>query len=86
MAHRRGWSRRKLTLILALAALIACLPVTIASPLQIIDMIVALGMSGNLTLLGVDGFLISLLLGVFGTFIGAWFGRRMGESMQQGER
>ncbi len=85
-AHRRAWSRRKLTLILALAALIACLPVTIASPLQVIDMIVALGMSGTLTLLGVDGFLISLLLGAFGTFIGAWFGRRMGESMQHGER
>ncbi len=85
-AHRQGWSRRKLTLMLALAASIACLPVTIASPLQILDMIVALGMSGSLTILGIDGFLISLVLGVFGALIGAWFGRRMGESMQQGER
>ena len=49
----------------------------------IIDMIVILGMSGTFTLLGVDGFLISLLLGVLGTFVGAWLGHRMGESMQQ---
>lgn len=82
-AQRRQWTRRKLTLVLALIALIACLPVTISSPMLIIDMIVILGMSGTFTLLGVDGFLISLLLGVLGTFVGAWLGRRMGESMQQ---
>lgn len=85
LAQRRGWSRRKLTLALALVALIACLPVTITSPFLIMGMIVDLGMTGNFTLLGVDGFLISLLLGVFGTFTGAWFGRHMGESMQQRE-
>lgn len=84
-AQRRNWSRRKLTLVLTLTALIACLPVTVTSPFLIIGMIVTLGMSGNFTLLGVDGYLISLLLGIFGTFIGGWLGRRMGESMQQGE-
>jgi hypothetical protein len=85
-AQQQGWSRRKLVLILTLTTLIAGLPVTVASPFQVSTMIVDLGMSGQFTLLGVDGFLISLFLAVVGTSLGTWFGLRMGESLQQGER
>ena len=78
-ARRRGWSRRRVLLVLAAITLIAGIPVLVASPSALRDMIVVLGMSGQFTLLGVSGFLVSLLLGMCGTVLGVWSGRRVGE-------
>ena len=75
-AQQKGWSLRKLTVTMAVASLIGCLPVVALIPLYPLGLFFYLGLLGSL---------ISLLLGLLGTSVGTWFGRRLGLSMQQGE-
>jgi len=77
-ARRKQWSRGKLTLFLALTALLAgVLPVVSIYPL----LPVALPLE-----LGIAGYLASVLLGLGGTYLGTLFGRNVGESIDSLER
>ena len=77
-ARRMQWSRRKLTLVLALTALLsAALPVVSIFPLFPVVLAVELG---------VAGYLASVLLGLAGTHLGTFFGRNVGESLDSLER
>jgi hypothetical protein len=77
-ARRKQWSRSKLTLFLALTALLSgALPVVFIFPLFPIALAVQLGIVGSLA---------SLLLGLAGTSFGTLFGRNVGESIDSLER
>ncbi len=77
-ARRKQWSRSKLTLILALTALLSgALPVVFIFPLFPVVLAVRLGIAGSLA---------SLLLGLAGTYLGTLFGRNVGESMDSLDR
>ncbi|HKF38530.1 MAG TPA: hypothetical protein VKB35_16655 [Ktedonobacteraceae bacterium] len=77
-ARRKQWSRSKLTPILALTALLSgALPVVSIFPLLSVGLAVELGLAG---------FLASLLLGLAGAYLGTWFGRNVGESLDSLER
>ena len=77
-ARRKQWSRRKLTLFLALTALLAgVLPVVSIYPL--LPVVLPLE-------LGIAGYLASVLLGLGGTYLGTLFGRNVGESIDSLER
>jgi hypothetical protein len=77
-ARRKQWSRRKLTLILAVtASLSGVLPVPFIYPLLPVALVVQLGIAG---------YLASLLLGLAGTYLGTVFGRNVGESLDSLER
>jgi hypothetical protein len=77
-ARRKQWSGRKLQLILALSALLSgALPIIPIAPL--LPVLLALQ-------LGIAGFLASLLLGFAGAYLGAFFGRNVGESINALER
>jgi len=77
-ARRKQWSRRKLTLILALTALLSgALPVVSIFPLLPVLLP---------SRLGIAGFLASLLLGLAGAYLGTLFGRNVGESLDSLER
>ena len=77
-ARRKQWSQRKLTLVLALTALLSgALPVVFIFPL--FPVVLALQ-------LGIAGYPASLLLGLAGTYLGTIFGRNVGESMDSLER
>ncbi len=72
-ARRKQWSRSRLTLFLALTALLSgALPVIPIYPL--LPVLLPLR-------LGIAGFLASLLLGLAGTYLGTLFGRNVGESL-----
>jgi hypothetical protein len=77
-ARRKQWSRSKLTLILALSALLSgALPVVFIFPLFPVVLAVRLGIAGSMT---------SLLLGLAGTYLGTFFGRNVGESIDSLDR
>ena len=77
-ARRKQWSRGRLTLILALTALLAgVLPVVSIYPL--LPVVLPLQ-------LGIAGYLASVLLGLGGTYLGTLFGRNVGESIDSLER
>jgi len=77
-ARRKQWSRGRLTLILALTALLAgVLPVVSIFPL--LPVVLPLQ-------LGIAGYLASVLLGLGGTYLGTLFGRNVGESIDSLER
>ena len=77
-ARRKQWSRGKLTLFLALTALLAgVLPVVSIYPL--LPVVLPLE-------LGIAGYLASVLLGLGGTYLGTLFGRNVGESIDSLER
>jgi hypothetical protein len=77
-ARRKQWSQGKLTLILALTALLSgALPVVFIFPLLPIALALQLGIAGSLA---------SLLLGLAGTYVGTLFGRNVGESINSLER
>jgi MFS family permease len=77
-AQRKQWSRRKLTLILALAALLSgVLPVLIIYPLLPVALVVQMGISG---------YMASVLLGLAGAYLGTVYGRNIGESLDSLER
>ncbi len=73
LAKRRGWSRGKQTLIMAVSALVAFLPLPIIFPLYPAELA---------TFLGIAGSFVSLLLGLLGAYMGSWLGRSMGEPMK----
>jgi hypothetical protein len=77
-ARGKQWSRRKLALILSLAALLSgVLPVVLIYPL--LPVVLPLQ-------LGIVGYLVSVLLGLTGTYLGTVFGRNVGESLDSLER
>ena len=77
-ARRKQWSQRKLTPILAFTALLSgALPVVFIFPL-LPALLVAQA--------GIGGYLVSLLVGLAGTFVGTYFGRNVGESISSSER
>src|SRR5260221_3274310 len=77
-ARRKQWSRGKLTLFLALTALLAgVLPVVSIYPL--LPVVLPLE-------LVIAGYLASVLLGLGGTYLGTLFGRNVGESIDSLER
>lgn len=77
-ARRKQWSQRRLTLILALATLLAgALPVV--SIFLLFPVVLAVQ-------LGIAGYLGSVLLGLAGACLGAIFGRNVGESLDSLER
>ena len=77
-ARGRQWSRSKMTVILSLAALLSgVLPVMLIYPL--LPAVLPLQ-------LGIAGYLVSLLLGLAGTYLGNFFGRNVGESLDSLER
>jgi hypothetical protein len=72
-AQRKQWPQRRLTIILALTALLnGAFPVITIAPLLPIGLVLQLGIAG---------YLASVLLGLAGTFLGTMFGRNVGESM-----
>ncbi len=76
-AQRKHWSRSKLTLILALMALISgILPIIPAAPLLSVALVIRLGLAS---------FSVSLLLGLAGAWLGTRFGRNVGESLSTQE-
>jgi hypothetical protein len=77
-AKRKLWSRRKLTLVLALTALLSgALPIVSIFPLYPFLFAVRLGIAG---------YLVSVLLGLAGTYLGTGFAQNVGESMDSLER
>ena len=77
-AQRKQWSQRKLTFIFALTALFSgALPIISIFPLYPIVLV---------SLLGITGYLASVLLGFAGTYLGTIFGRNVGESIDSLER
>ena len=77
-AQRKQWSRGKLTLFLALTALLSgAFPIVSIYPLLPVILAVQLGIAG---------FLVSLLLGFGGAYLGSFFGRNVGESLSSLER
>lgn len=77
-ARRKQWSQRRLTLILALTALLAgALPVV--SIFLLFPVVLAVQ-------LGIAGYLGSVLLGLAGACLGTIFGRNVGESLDSLER
>ncbi len=75
-AQRKQWSARKLTLVLALTALIAGLPAPLFFPWYAFYIFYQYGI----------GFVIALLIGFLATYTGVWFGRNIGMSLQTLER
>jgi hypothetical protein len=77
-ARRKQWPQGKLTLLLALTALLsAALPVVFFFPLLPVALALQLGLAGSLA---------SLLLGLAGTYLGTLFGRNVGVSINSLER
>jgi hypothetical protein len=72
-AQRKQWSQRKLTLFLVFTALLGgALPIVMIFPIYPIVFVERLGIAG---------YLVSLLLGLAGTYLGTMFGRNVGESI-----
>ncbi|HLG62531.1 MAG TPA: hypothetical protein VKY19_11400 [Ktedonosporobacter sp.] len=73
-ARQKHWSQKKLTLIMALCALISgALPIVPGSPLLPAVLLLQVG---------VAGFALSLLIGLGGSLLGTIFGRNVGESLR----
>jgi MFS family permease len=99
-ARHKQWSRRKLTLLLALTAFLSgALPVVFIDPLLPVALVFQLGQAGSFKCtisapcavqpvwqLVIAGYLASLLLGLAGTYLGTLFGRNVGESLDSLER
>ncbi len=75
-AQRKQWSARKVTLVLALTALIAGLPAPLFFPWFAFYVFYAYGI----------GFVIALLIGFLATSVGVWLGRNVGLALQTLER
>ncbi|HEY3993285.1 MAG TPA: hypothetical protein VGM01_10445 [Ktedonobacteraceae bacterium] len=77
-AQRKQWSKRKLTILLALTALLSgALPIVSIYPLLPVILVVEWGIAG---------FLTSLLLGFGGTYLGTFLGLNVGKSISSLER
>ncbi len=75
-AQKQQWSSRKLTLVLALTALIAGLPAPLFFPWFAFYVFYAYGI----------GFITALLIGFLATSAGVWLGRNVGMALQTLER
>ena len=76
--QKKRWSARRLTLFLTFAALLSgALPIIPLYPLLSAFMAMQVG---------VAGFLVSLLFGLIGSYVGTFFGRNVGESIKALER
>lgn len=75
-ARRRNWSQRRLLLTALPIILLGSIPVITIFPMYAIMLVGDLGV----------GAAVSLLLGLLGAFLGLWFGRRMGNAMEQVEQ
>jgi hypothetical protein len=75
-AQRKAWSTRKFTLLTALITLPGFLPIALAIPYIFV---------GIFLTVGALGFILSVLLGLGGSFVGIWFGERTGESLLEQE-
>ena len=76
-AQQKEWSPRKLTIVLVVVTLLGSLPMPLILPLLPVFLA---------NMIGLPGFVASLLVGLGGGFVGAWFGRNVGESMRCLER
>jgi hypothetical protein len=76
-ARRGGWSAGRVLLTVAASSLVGFLPAPLIYPLYPIH--VAL-------LTGSVGFIVSLLLGLAGGYVGSWLGRNVGEVLHVLER
>ena len=76
-AQRKGWSTQKFTWMAALITLPGFLPIALAAPTIVLSIAQNSDLSGSL---------IALLLGLAGSWVGIWFGRRTGESLDEQER
>jgi len=98
-ARHKQWSRRKLTLFLALTALLSgVLPVVLIYPFLPVAIVLRLGQTVSLHCTRsspcavplvwqvVAGYLASVLLGLAGAYLGTLFGRNIGESLDSLER
>jgi hypothetical protein len=77
LARRNGWSLNRRIVIMALLSLVVCVPVLPIFPLLSLDLLHETGTLGS-------G--ISLLLGLLSAGVGAWFGHKVGTSLQYVER
>jgi len=77
LAHKYGWSKRLLSMAVAGAVFVSCLPVTIQHPGATFSLIMALG---------VFGVLLSVVTGGFGIFVGTKLGEMIGKTMSRSER
>jgi MFS family permease len=75
-AQRKAWSTRKFTLLTALITLPGFLPIALAIPYIFV---------GIFLTVGALGFILSVLLGLGGSFVGIWLGERTGESLLEQE-
>ncbi|GAC1643381.1 MAG: hypothetical protein NVS4B12_07610 [Ktedonobacteraceae bacterium] len=75
-AHHKQWSTRKLTLVLALTALIAGLPAPLFFPWYAFYIFYQYGV----------GFVLALLMGFLATYTGVWLARNAGMALQTLER
>lgn len=76
-AKRRAWSQRRLTVTLALLAFVTAIPMLPLVPWFVLALAVRTG---------VLGFFFSLILGALSAYLGLWFGRRMGASLQSADQ
>jgi MFS family permease len=77
-AQRKHWSQRKLTISLALSSLLsAALPIISLYPLYPVVLAIRLGIAG---------YMVSVLLGLAGAYLGTLFGQSVGESISSLER
>lgn len=75
-SQRNNWSRLKIIVVMALLSTIACIPVTAIDPFAFLEITRGIGTIGTI---------VSLLLGILGTYIGSWLGMNLGESLQRVE-
>jgi hypothetical protein len=76
-AHQKGWSARKLSIVLTAIILLGSLPIPLFFPVFIAYLAYYTGIAG---------FIVTLLLGWLGALVGMWFGRNVGASMSSLER
>jgi hypothetical protein len=76
-AQHKSWPFHRQLLVFSSISLLACVPVVPIYPALFMEIANALGPVNTV---------LSLLLGLVGTLVGAWLGQRMGHSMQYTER
>ncbi|GCF09797.1 hypothetical protein [Dictyobacter arantiisoli] len=72
-AKKQNWSKRQLLTGLVVATFLCTIPVTVRSPLAVLNLI---------SILGVAGVILSFALGFLGTFMGVQLGQGIGKTMR----
>jgi hypothetical protein len=70
-AQKHNWSKRNLTIALAVAAFVGCIPINVRTPTLAWDVA---------SVLGVPGVLLSIAVGFLGIYIGTKLGRNIAET------